>query len=166
MKYVFVYLWHFNPPVTPYVSCIIIYWTYDSLTISLCVLVLGLFVFVRIELCVFSGCKIYPGHGMKQVKIDGKVSRECIFYELYVLEICCSVCNCDVRSSMWVSASYSVVAVWFWPSSGCASISKLPHGLWRQCAVLISVSLVSGRQWACAGSCDLQNYKVAVRFRE
>ena len=28
----------------------------------------------RIELCQFSGYKIYPGHGKKHVKIDGKAS--------------------------------------------------------------------------------------------
>ena len=28
----------------------------------------------RIELCAFSGFKIYPGHGRKMVRTDGKVS--------------------------------------------------------------------------------------------
>ena len=41
---------------------IIIYFFINSLTI-----------FYRIELCSFSGYKIYPGHGKKVVKVDGRV---------------------------------------------------------------------------------------------
>jgi hypothetical protein len=41
--------------------------TREKLTVQLC----------RTETCAFSGFRIYPGHGMTYIRVDGKVGPPC-----------------------------------------------------------------------------------------
>lgn len=53
----------------------------------------------RVELCSFSGYKIYPGHGRRYARIDGKVKAQTTriwFYSVLIDELLLALCDVNM----------------------------------------------------------------------